>query len=1070
MPTKTAARRRLSPLHFEQRLVLNRFAMQLFGVESLEELARDLKDPNYELLDEDNVSHFHHVLAARFAGLSTRQPPGPSRDDLRRYDHNIVQHTLTISARRGERIRWKYFQYLALLFTEIYLDRYFANSQGLLDQLNACVTQLNAGPLAEGPVDPYTDADLRKLAFLMATGAGKTLLMHVNILQFQHYLALHKREREINRTILITPNEGLSTQHLEEFTRSGLPAELFTKAGNSIFSGRAIEILDIHKLAEASGEKTIAVDAFEQNNLVLVDEGHRGAGGVDWKDKRDRLAATGFSIEYSATFGQAIKAAGSEELAQEYARAILFNYSYRFFYADGYGKDYQILNLAENDADAEHLYLTAGLLSFYQQLRIYEEQRDALKLYGVERPLWVFVGSSVVGSVAKTSGSKKGDPTQDGSDLLRIVRFFARFVGQREESSHLLDRLLSANTGLLSDGRDIFAGKFGYLADRGIGGDRLLPDILRRLFNAAGGARLRVEELKGAEGELSLRLGDAEPFGVINIGDAHGLARLLAGDGQLDVTDREVSQSIFARLSDPDSQVNILIGSKKFTEGWNSYRVASLGLMNVGKSEGAQIIQLFGRGVRLRGYGRSLKRSSAIHSVKHPDLLRQLETLSIYGLRANYMTQFKQFLVDEGLPTNDAAEEIVLPVVKFLPDRPLKTIRLRGGQDFLRDGPRVNLGLPPNQFVRQPISLDCTPKLQVMVSNGVVNADPAAVEHEARFEPPHLAFLDVPALYMELVRFKEERGWSNLTISPAIVEQVLADKRQWYSLKIPRTALAFDGPEPLRRVRLWQEVALNLLKKYVERFYKREREAYEAPLRQYAVLTEDDPNFIDHYQVIIHQARNHFLPRLQQIREQLSSGEFKDAEFGNLHVMGFDRHLYAPLVHWGSKSKDLEIKPVPLNEGERDFVVDLKAFYEHCPEFFAERELYVLRNLTRGKGVGFFEAGNFYPDFILWLLVGDRQFITFIDPKGIVRLDRADDPKIVFHRTIKDIEREMGDPWVTLNSFIVANTRYDEVASWGFSKDELRDRHVLFQKDDQHTYIETMLRRIVTGDLSRRGP
>ncbi len=262
MPTKTAARRRLSPLHFEQRLVLNRFAMQLFGVESLEELARDLKDPNYELLDEDNVSHFHHVLAARFAGLSTRQPPGPSRDDLRRYDHNIVQHTLTISARRGERIRWRYFQYLALLFTEIYLDRYFANSQGLLDQLNACVTQLNAGPLAEGPVDPYTDADLRKLAFLMATGAGKTLLMHVNILQFQHYLALHKREREINRTILITPNEGLSTQHLEEFTRSGLPAELFTKAGNSIFSGRAIEILDIHKLAEASGEKTIAVDAF----------------------------------------------------------------------------------------------------------------------------------------------------------------------------------------------------------------------------------------------------------------------------------------------------------------------------------------------------------------------------------------------------------------------------------------------------------------------------------------------------------------------------------------------------------------------------------------------------------------------------------------------------------------------------------------------------------------------------------------------------------------------------------------------------------------------------------------
>jgi hypothetical protein len=1047
---RAPTRRRLSSLRFDQRLVLNCFVLHLFGVDSLNEFARDLKDPNYELLDEDNVSHFHHLLAARFPDLSTRQPPGPSRDDLWRYDDNIVRHTLSISARRGERIRWKYFQYLALLFTELYLDRYFANPDGLLDQLNTFVAQLNAGPLAEGPIDPYTPADLRKLAFLMATGSGKTLLMHINVLQFQHYLALHGREREINRTILITPNEGLSSQHLEEFERSGLPAELFAKAGNSLFAGRAIEILDIYKLKEDTGEKTVAVDAFEQNNLVLIDEGHRGAGGFDWKDKRDRLAAAGFSFEYSATFGQAIKAAGSEELAQEYARAILVDYSYRHFYADGYGKDYQILNLADDEADTEYLYLTASLLSFYQQLRVYEEQRNALKLYGVERPLWVFVGSSVTKTLGKA----------EGTDIHRILSFLARFVREREESIHLLDGLLSGDTGLVSGGRDVFAGKFAYLSGLGVRGEHLFADILRRLFNVGANAHLRIEELKGADGELSLRLGDADPFGVINIGDARGLAKLLDNDDHLDVIQREVAHSVFARLSDPDSRVDVLIGSKKFTEGWNSYRVASLGLMNVGKSEGAQIIQLFGRGVRLRGHGGSLKRSSAVPGVAHPDLLRHLETLSIYGLRADYMAQFKQFLEEEGLPTNDADEEIVLPVVKFLPDRPLKTIRVRGGHEFLRDGPRVSLGLPPEAFRRRPITLNCTPKLQVMVSNGIITADPAAVEQEACFDPVHLSFLDLPALYAELVRYKEERGWSNLAVTPAIVEQVLADT-SWYRLTLPSAALGFDGPEPLRRVRLWQEIALNLLKKYVERFYKRQREAYEAPLREYAVLTEDDENFIDHYQVIVHQAREHFVPKLQQIQEQLSSGAFKEVQFGNLHVLAFDRHLYTPLVHWGSKCKDLEIKPVPLNEGERDFVVDLKTFYERCPEFFAERELYLLRNLTRGKGIGFFEAGNFYPDFILWLFVGDHQYVTFIDPKGIVRLERADDPKIAFHRTIKDIEREMGDRSVTLNSFIVANTRYADIASWGLSKEELQVHHVLFQQDDADTYIENMLEMIL---------
>jgi len=50
----------------------------------------------------------------------------------------------------------------------------------------------------------------------------------------------------------------------------------------------------------------------------------------------------------------------------------------------------------------------------------------------------------------------------------------------------------------------------------------------------------------------------------------------------------------------------LLIGSKKFSEGWSSWRVSSMGLMNVGKSEGSQIIQLFGRGVRLKGYQFSL--------------------------------------------------------------------------------------------------------------------------------------------------------------------------------------------------------------------------------------------------------------------------------------------------------------------------------------------------------------------------------------------------------------------------------------------------------------------------------
>jgi hypothetical protein len=64
-----------------------------------------------------------------------------------------------------------------------------------------------------------------------ATGSGKTLVMHANILQYQHYLKTHGRRRELNRILLLTPNEGLSQQHLREFEAAGIDAELFNKDG-----------------------------------------------------------------------------------------------------------------------------------------------------------------------------------------------------------------------------------------------------------------------------------------------------------------------------------------------------------------------------------------------------------------------------------------------------------------------------------------------------------------------------------------------------------------------------------------------------------------------------------------------------------------------------------------------------------------------------------------------------------------------------------------------------------------------------------------------------------------------
>src|SRR5699024_9975310 len=62
-------------------------------------------------------------------------------DELLEYDRRIKAVTDTINTGRGnaalEPVQWKYFQYLMLLFTEIYLDWLFNRRDELVAALNA---------------------------------------------------------------------------------------------------------------------------------------------------------------------------------------------------------------------------------------------------------------------------------------------------------------------------------------------------------------------------------------------------------------------------------------------------------------------------------------------------------------------------------------------------------------------------------------------------------------------------------------------------------------------------------------------------------------------------------------------------------------------------------------------------------------------------------------------------------------------------------------------------------------------------------------------------------------------
>lgn len=233
---------------------------------------------------------------------------------------------------------------------------------------------------------------------------------------------------------------------------------------------------------------------------------------------------------------------------------------------------------------------------------------------------------------------------------------------------------------------------------------------------------------------------------------------------------------------------------------------------------------------------------------------------------------------------------------------------------------------------------------------------------------------------------------------------------------------------------------------------------------EYRDIGADDPNFPRvvretgteyGYRILVEESKHEIVAKLNELKAAIEAGDLKAWEFRGIKALWFGRHLYQPLLFLDGNV--VEISPAPLNKGERRFVEDLMAFHDANPGFFAERELYLLRNLSKGRGVGFFEAGNFHPDFIVWLLENHRQRVAFVDPKGIRNVG-LQDPKIGFYQTVKEIERRLADPNVVLESFIISNTPSHVMSKqWGIEKAEMVKRHIVFQDEDKDTYIGAVL-------------
>ena len=206
-------------------------------------------------------------------------------------------------------------------------------------------------------------------------------------------------------------------------------------------------------------------------------------------------------------------------------------------------KEYRILNLADDRAsEIRGLYLCARLLSFYQQLRHYKDRSGEFARFLRERPLAIFVGGSV--NAVRNAGGR------EVSDVTEVLLFFKDFIGNDAgKSVDRLERLLNYDGSLRAQkGKPVFgSGWFDYLNAIDLTARQAYAGILDLVFNSPFQAALRVDLLKGSDGEPPLRLGDNEPFGVINVGGAPKLHDLCEKSGMVTEV-KQFGGSVFARL------------------------------------------------------------------------------------------------------------------------------------------------------------------------------------------------------------------------------------------------------------------------------------------------------------------------------------------------------------------------------------------------------------------------------------------------------------------------------------------------------------------------------------------
>ena len=200
-----------------------------------------------------------------------------------------------------------------------------------------------------------------------------------------------------------------------------------------------------------------------------------------------------------------------------------------------------------------------------------------------------------------------------------------------------------------------------------------------------------------------------------------------------------------------------------------------------------------------------------------------LETLNIFAVRANYMSQFREYLEREGVETEGYIELplFIQPNKSFL-KKGLVVPRVPEDRDFAVE---EDILLEPDPTVT--VRVDMSLKVQALESSpaGITDVDIRS-GREQSIPDKSLELVDWEEAYFDLLEYKDRRGLTNLVVRPDTPRRILTHHKpgRLYSLIADESMVK---PESFAGKALLQEAVVNILRKYADAFYRVNRERWD---------------------------------------------------------------------------------------------------------------------------------------------------------------------------------------------------------------------------------------------------